>query len=116
MDIELEKNWELLLKELGEQFEEEIDLQGILFLIGVQELGKGHRKFSKDEKLDVMHIAICTLLSPYGYYDFDGYDNDGWPHWKRNEKLPPLNPAQQTQLMKQAIIEYFKENSKTISE
>ena len=108
MDEELEKNWNTLIKKLNEQFGGELDLQGVLFLIGVQELGKGFGKFRKDQKLDMMHIAICTLLEPFGYYEFEGKDKEGWPHWKLNEKLPPLKPIQQGQLMKQAVIDYFE--------
>jgi hypothetical protein len=109
MEKEKQEQWDKLVKALEERFGGELDLQGILFLIGVQELGKGYKKFSKDEKLDVMHIAICTLLEPYGYYEFQGHDSEGWPHWKRNEKLPPLNPAQQTNLMQESVLEYFKD-------
>ena len=65
-------------------------------------------KFSKNGKLDVMHIAICTLLAPYGYYEYEGLDKDGWPHWKVNEKLPSLKPGNQLQLMKQAVVDYFR--------
>ena len=108
IDIEFEKEWDALLHKLKGQFGEDIDLQAILFLIGIQELGKGHQKFSKDQKLDVMHIAICTLLSSYGYYEYNGMDKDGWPHWKINNQLPPLKPAQQGQLIRQAIIDYFR--------
>ena len=107
MNVELESNWKKLVKKLSVQFEEELDLQALLFLIGVQELGKGYQKFTKDQKVDLMHIAICRLLSPYGYYEFEGKDKDGWPHWKVNDKLPHLKPGHQLQIMKQAIIEYF---------
>ena len=99
-----------VLKTLSPQFGEDIDVQAILFLIGVQELGKGKVKLSKNEKLDVMHIAICTLLSPYGFYEYKGIDEEGWPHWQVNEKLPPLKPLQQETLIKEAIVEYFKTN------
>ena len=102
--------FEKVLDLLAPRFGTDIDEQAILFLIGVQELGKGKQKFSKNEKLDVMHIAICTLLTPYGYYEYEGLDADGWPHWKVNEKLPPLKPMQQQLLIKQAIVEYFKVN------
>lgn len=102
--------WDELVTKLNNQFGGELDLQGVLFLIGVQELGKGFKKFTKDEKLDVMHIAICTLLEPFGYYTYEGLDEDGWPHWKLNEKLPPLKPAQQNQIMQQAVLDYFKIN------
>ena len=109
-DVELESNFAEVLKKLSAQFGDDIDLQAILFLIGIQELGKGNIKLSKNEKLDVMHVAICTLLNPYGYYIYVGLDDDGWPHWQANEKLPPLKPGQQQVLMKQSIVEYFKRN------
>jgi hypothetical protein len=109
MDSELQNKWKELLDKLSKDFAEDINIDSLLFLIGVQELGKGWQKFSKDQKIDVMHVAICTLLAPYGYYEYDGKDADGWPHWKANEKLPPLKPLQQELLMKQAIVDYFKE-------
>ncbi len=110
MDAEIEIEFGKVIKQLSVQFGEDIDLQALLFLIGIQELGKGPVKLSKNEKLDVMHVAICTLLAPYGYYEYEGLDQDKWPHWKVNEKLPPLKPGQQLQLAKQAIVEYFKTN------
>lgn len=106
MDTEFE--YKNVLKQISKQFGDDIDIQGLLFIIGLQELGKGKIKLSKNEKLDVMHIAICTLLSPYGYYEYEGLDKDGWPHWKTIENLPPLKPAQQQEIIKQAIVEYFK--------
>lgn len=109
-DEDLEREWAKVEKMVETQFGPDVDVQGILFLIGVQELGKLNKKFKKDEKLEVMHIAICTLLSRYGYYEYDGTDADGWPHYKLNDKLPPLKPAQQHTLMRQAIIEYFNES------
>ena len=86
-----------------------LDLQAILFLIGVNELGQGYRNFKKQEKIDLLHIAICRLLSVYGYYSFNGRDEDGWPHWKTNEKLPHLKAGEQTILLKKAIILYFED-------
>jgi len=109
-DTDLESEWKMLLDQLTPKFGD-LNVEGIIFLIGVQELGKGYQKFKKDEKLAVMHIAICTLLESFGHYEFIGRDEDGWPHWKINEKLPPLKPGQQSLLMKQAIIDYFKKES-----
>jgi hypothetical protein len=104
---ETEAAWKNLLKRLEKDFGGELDLQGVLFLVGVQELGQGNRKYNKDQKLEVFHIAICTLLEPYGYYEFLGNDEQGYPHWKQSENLPPLNPGQQLLLMKQSLISYF---------
>lgn len=85
-----------------------LNVDSITFLIGVQELGKGHRKFKKDEKVALMHIAVCRLLEPYGYYEFDYFDDDGWPHYNLVKELPFLKDGEQTVLLKEAIVNYFK--------
>jgi len=81
-----------------------------LFLIGVNELGQGYREFTKEEKMNLLHIAICKLLSNYGFYEFTGKDDEGWPHWKTNTELIPLKPKEQTVLLKEAAILYFSES------
>jgi len=101
-------DWEILQKKLKERFETEVDYDSILFLIGLQELGKPFKKYKKDQKLEVMHVAICTLLEPYGFYEFEGKDADGWPHWKLKEHLPFLDAKQQNKLIIDSIIDYFK--------
>ena len=108
-DDKLKKNWERVVRFLSEKFAEgdSMDLDAILYLIGVQELGQGPQLFKKDEKINLMHIAICRLLEPYGYYEFDFVDSDGWPHYKALEALPALKPGEQTLLMKEAIVRYF---------
>lgn len=111
MDAELEKEWQVILKQMRNRFGENLDLHGILFLIGVQKLGKGYRKFTKQEKTELLHIAVCTLLENYGYYIYLGKDADGWPHWQPAEKLPALKPLEQERLIKQAIVLYFQKNS-----
>ncbi len=105
----LKERWELLVKKLSNQFSDgdPLDIDGIIYLVGVQELGSLHRSFKKDEKVNLMHIAICTLLEPYGYYDFDFFDEDGWPHFKVKEQLPPLKAGEQSVLMKEALVNYF---------
>lgn len=106
----LKEKWDFLVTSLSEQFAEgdELNLDSIIYLIGVQELGQGQRKFKKDEKVNLMHIAICKLLEPYGYYEFDFFDDDGWPHYKVITELPNLKPGEQTVLMKEAIVTYFE--------
>jgi hypothetical protein len=105
---ELKSQWSRLTEQLSDSFGEDLDLQGIIFLIGVQELGKGKKKYSKDEKEDLMHIATCRLLSNYGYYELDGADEEGWPHYTLVKKLPALSLKEQDILLKQSVIDYFK--------
>jgi len=108
-DIELKNRWETLVSKLSNQFAEgdTLDLDAIIYLIGVQELGQLDKKYKKDEKVNLMHIAICRLLEPYGYYEFDYFDNEGWPHYKVKELLPNLKAGEQQVLMKDAIVNYF---------
>ena len=108
-DQELKQRWELVVKKLSNQFAdgELLDLDAIIYLIGVQELGQFNRAFKKDHKLDLMHIAVCRLLEPYGYYEFDYYDDDKWPHYKVKSQLPNLKAGEQSILMKEAIVNYF---------
>lgn len=102
--------WEQIKLFFNEQFSEgdSINIDGILFLIGVQELGKGNLKFSKDDKINLIHIAICKLLEPFGFYKFEKFDKEGWPYYINISKLPNLLPNEQILLIKKAIIYYFK--------
>lgn len=102
-----ENKWQVLISKLEQRFGTSMDYAGILFLIGLQELGKPYQRYSKDEKLAIMHIAVCTLLEPYGIYEYIGRDQDGWPHWRLVEELPPLSDVQQNKLITEAIIDYF---------
>ncbi|WP_130734920.1 hypothetical protein [Flavobacterium sp. J27] len=110
-DEQLKERWESVVKILSDKFADgdELDLESIIYLIGVQELGKFKQEFKKDEKVNLMHIAICRLLEPYGYYEFEYFDNDGWPHYKIKEELPSLKAGEQAVLMKDAIVNYFLE-------
>lgn len=87
------------------------DLNAILFLIGIQELGAVKSHFSKEEKQDLMHIAVCRLLSEEGYFEFEGIDAEGWPHWKPLRPVPVKGLIDQEELLKEKIIAYFRQLS-----
>ena len=104
----MDERWKETEQMLQERFGKVPDMEGILFLIGVNELGYvPQRKFSKEQKQDLMHVAVCTLLSQVGYYEFEGRDQDGWPHFKEAEKIPLTGMKEQEELLKACIIEYF---------
>ncbi|MEQ8470244.1 MAG: hypothetical protein RIC35_03625 [Marinoscillum sp.] len=116
-DLSLEKDWNQLIKRLeilvGKKPK---DLNAVLFLIGVQELGQGAINFSKEEKQDLMHIAICKILSLSGYYELDGLDQQGWPHWKLVKQLPHFDLLEQEKLLKMHVIEYFDKELNIMSQ
>lgn len=104
-----QKRWEEIVQDLSSKFSDgdPLPIDSIIYLIGVQELGKGSHDFTKDDKINLMHIAICKLLEPYDYYKFSHKDADGWPHYTILKQLPNLKPEEQNELMKKAIVNYF---------
>ena len=106
----MKSDWEILQEKLTERFGTPMDFDAILFTIGLQELNKPFKKYKKDEKVDVIHVAICTLLEPFGFYEYKGIDEEGWPHWELKENLPHLEAKQQNKLIVDSIIDYFKKN------
>jgi len=83
------------------------DLNAILMVIGINELGEIRTKWSKEEKQDLMHIAICKLLSFDGIYGFKGMDADGWPHYELLQPIAVKGVKEQGTLLKQKIVQYF---------
>jgi hypothetical protein len=116
MNYNLELEFQKLQTFLNEKFEKQVDITSLLFLIGVNELGKGYKKFTKNQKTDLMHVAVCTLLIPFGYYEFEKRDEENWPHFKLLKKLPELNSFEQELLLKEAILKYFIEKEYLIYE
>lgn len=103
----LQQEWEKVEYRIIKLTKKKPDLNAVLFLIGIHELGKGSAKFSKEEKQDLMHIATCRVLSYSGYYELEGLDQDGWPHWKSLKPVPKLSLEEQEKFLKAHIIEYF---------
>jgi hypothetical protein len=95
---------------LRERFGKLPDMEGILFLIGVNELGRlPRRKFSKEQKQDLIHVAVCTLLSQLGYYTLVGRDDDGWPHFDELMPVPTTGMQHQERMLKECVVRYFEE-------
>ncbi len=112
-DLDLERQWNRLLIELEGILEKRPkDLNAVLFIVGMQELGRGAKRFSKEEKQDLMHIAICKVLSLSGYYELEGLDAEGWPHWNLVKKLPHFDLLEQEKLLKMHVLEYFEQEYK----
>jgi hypothetical protein len=101
---DLQSRWWNLEAKLVERFGKKPDLETILFLIGIQELGAKDDKFTKEQKQDLMHIAVCTLLTPSGYYELEGKDADGWPHFRQLKSMPDMNAFEQ-----ENFLLYFEE-------
>jgi len=110
MKPDLNFRWEQLQNLLVQRFNKQLNLEALIYMIGLRELGEGpHRKFSKEEKVDLMHISICRLLSQSGYYELIGKDEEGWPHWRLIKDLPHTDIFSQEAVLKEHILAYFEE-------
>jgi len=110
-DWQLDYEWLKVRHRIKDKFskEELPDLNAILFLIGIQEVGQ-QRKFSKEEKQDLMHVAVCTLLAKIGMYEKVGTDDEGWPHFELIKQLTPLSREEQEEVLKEQVVLYFDKN------
>ena len=108
---DLQKRWWNLEAKLVERFGKKPDLETILFLIGIQEFGDIKEKFTKEQKQDLMHVAVCSLFSQSGYYELEGVDADGWPHFKQLKPMPDMNAIEQENFLKDHVLLYFENNN-----
>jgi hypothetical protein len=106
---DLQQRWWGLEAKLAERFGKKPDVEAILFLIGIQETGFIQKVISKEQKQDLMHVAICTVLGQSGYYATEGNDEDGWPHFTQLKELPVMNMPEQENFLKDHILLYFEQ-------
>ena len=108
---DLQQRWWELEAKLVERFGKKPDLETILFLIGIQEFGQLKEKFTKEQKQDLMHVAVCTVLSASGFYELEDLDKDGWPHFRQLKDLPVMPLIEQENLLKDHILFYFEQQN-----
>ncbi len=113
MSDDLQARWYKLEEKMLERFGKKPDVESVLFLIGIQEFGDIRERFTKEQKQDLMHIAVCSLLSQSGYYELEGRDQDGWPHFRQLKPMPDLNTYEQENFLKDHILLYFQQNELT---
>jgi hypothetical protein len=108
---DLQQRWWTLEAKLTERFGKKPDLEAILFLIGIQELGQIRKTFTKEQKQDLMHVAVCRLLSSSGYYELERTDEEGWPHYRQLKPMPDMSTPEQENFLKDHILLYFEEHN-----
>lgn len=109
--FDLQQRWWKLEADLMARFGKKPDLDAILYLIGLQEMQFFQKKITKEQKQDLMHVAVCTILTPSGYYLLEGKDDEGWPHFKQMKPLPSLPLKEQEDFLKDHILLYFDQQN-----
>ncbi|HTO16552.1 MAG TPA: hypothetical protein VLZ83_12330 [Edaphocola sp.] len=106
---DFESRWQQLEQMLQQRFGNVPNMDALLYLIGINEY-QGiipENKFTKEEKEDLIHIAVCTLLSKGGYYRKVKTDEEGWPHFDELKTIAQKDLDAQEELLKIYILEYF---------
>jgi hypothetical protein len=106
---DLQVRWWKLLEKFRDKFGKNPDVEAVLFLIGIQEVRNVGKQFTKEQKQDLMHVAVCSVLSLSGYYKITDYDQEGWPHFIQLKELPKYNLIDQENFLKDHILLYFDE-------
>lgn len=106
---DLQQRWWDLEAKMVERFGKKPDMETILFLIGIQEFGDIKENFTKEQKQDLMHVAVCSLLSQSGFYELEAVDEDGWPHFKQLKPMPDMNMIDQENFLKDHVLLYFEQ-------
>ncbi len=110
--------WPEVEEFMAKRFERGVDLKGILFIIGLREMGNQRRvevsegqakkKYTKEEKQDLMNLALCQATSLDGYFEITHLDEAGWPVWRQIKPMPPMDNKVQEEFIRHYVIRYFE--------
>jgi hypothetical protein len=109
MEVADKEKWELVLRHVASVFGKRPDMNALLFIVGMRELGRNDIRFTKEEKVKLMHLAVCRILSKSGYYKLEGYDSKGWPHWVKQMEIPYISELEQETMLRMHLIAYFED-------
>ncbi len=110
-DERLDQRWEAIQQFVEERFQREPTIEAILFLIGVQERGRGYEPdLQKDVKEALVMEGTYTVFEKVDLYRHAGMESDGSWIWERTTDLPEdLSSDEQEKLLRLAIVRYFDE-------
>ena len=100
-------SWDNLTAFLEKNFGIEQNLTSVLFLIGIQESGKGFKSYDQQEKTEIIKLAQINLLARENFYiPIKGKDN-GESVWIENPNMSIPTESVLEKLLKSLILDYF---------
>lgn len=108
-DADLQRRWASLQVWIQERFEKEPTIEAILFLVGIQSLGRGYEpKLKRDVKQDLIMEGTYSVFATLGMYRRVGMEANGHWIWERLIAHPSgLSVEEQEKLLQVAILRYF---------
>lgn len=109
-DEVLDRRWSELLSRVEAQFGRVPDVDALLFLIGVQSVGRGYEPdLPKERKQSLIMEGSYLALETLGVYARVGMERNGFLIWEKALELPPLSVDEQEKLLRIGILNYFEE-------
>ncbi|MBN2165530.1 MAG: hypothetical protein JW717_04580 [Marinilabiliaceae bacterium] len=103
------EEWDEFLLKASKHFNVMANQEFLLFLAGIQALGKGYKSYSKQEKMDLIALGQCKLLSQKGFMIAVGNDYEGWPTFEAKTSLDVMSYLEKERLMREALMEYYEQ-------
>lgn len=105
-DDVLETQWADLCQWAAQTFHRAVSVDGLLFLIGLQETHTSpKRRLEKETKQDLIVEGSFHVLAALGFYQ----RTETEPFWQPLAPLPRLNVDEQEKLLRMGLIRYFEQ-------
>lgn len=104
------ERWSSLVADIESRFGRVPDIDAILFLIGVQSVGRGYEPdLPKERKQSLIMEGSYLAFETLGVYRRMGLEKNGFWIWEKTTDLPVLSVEQQEKLLQIGILNYFDE-------
>lgn len=107
---DLQQRWLKLESKLTERLGNKPAMDDVLIFIGIRESGLPPKTFTEKEKIDLIQMAVCTILVPARYYEMMWVDDFGWPYFKEIQRLPAMTIEERAGFLKQYVVAYAEKH------
>lgn len=104
------REWQQLIAWLEREYDREITLEAILFLVGIQSRGRGYEpELDRDIKENVIMEGTYCVMAAIGAYERVGMEANGMWIWERMiDPVGEMDVDDQEIVLKSAVLEYFR--------
>jgi len=104
----LERRWDNLIDDMESRFGRKPDIEALLFLIGVQSVGRGYEPdLPKERKQSLIMEGSYLAFETLDVYARVGMERNGFFIWEKIVDLPKLSVDDQEKLLRIGILNYF---------
>ena len=107
---EHERRWQSLLSDVESKFGRKPDVDALLFLMGIQSVGRGFEPdLPKERKQSLIMEGSYLAFETLGLYQRMGLERNGFWIWEKTGDIPKLDVDDQEKLLQIGILNYFED-------